>query len=112
MSWGEDGGNVNFPLHLQVTDSIYDLMGNGFTTPLTAALTTASAAAASAAASASAAAASASAASNPAAAAGAAGRASKDERHAHVDRVFQVNQELSFRTYRVTQKNPENLQLT
>ena len=69
-----------------MTDSIYDLMGNGFTTPLTAAATTTASTAATAAASASA-----TAASNPAAA----GRASKDERHAHVDRVFQVNQELS-----------------
>ena len=63
-----------FPsLAFQVTDSIYELMGNGFTTPLTGAAAVGSAAAAAA-----------------AAATAASGRASKDERHAHVDRVFQV----------------------
>ena len=55
-----------------MTDSIYELMGNGFTTPLTGAAAGSAAAAAAA----------------TAAASG--GRASKDERHAHVDRVFQV----------------------
>ena len=72
-----------------MTDSIYDLMGNGFTTPLTAAAAASTTASTAAAATSPAAAA----ASNPAVAA--AGRASKDERHAHVDRVFQVNQHLS-----------------
>ena len=61
-----------------MTDSIYELMGNGFTTPLTGVATAAGSATAAAAAAAG------------AAANAASGRASKDERHAHVDRVFQV----------------------
>ena len=77
-----------------MTDSIYDLMGNGFTTPLTAGAAASTTASTAAAATSPAAAA----ASNPAVAA--AGRASKDERHAHVDRVFQVNQQLLFLRYR------------